>query len=151
MVTTLSNLGSMFGITTGATQGSSQNLGFGAFGQNVRTNNPGWQPFGNLEGGSSLAGNSNFNNPPPVSLFGNLGGGNFNNPLPPLPSANLFENLGGDNLPSNNNNPLGGLDPNVAVLVNVLTGMNLTEGYYLREGSFIKPTKFGGTETETPK
>ena len=28
--------------------------------------------------------------------------------------------------------------------------MNLTGGYYPREGSFIKPTEFGGTETEDP-
>jgi len=40
MVITLPNLESMFGTMIGVTQGSSQNLGFGAFRQNVRTNNP---------------------------------------------------------------------------------------------------------------
>ena len=100
--------------------------------------------------GSSLAGNSNFNNPSLVSLFENLRGGNFNNSLPPPPLINLFGNLeGGNPLPNNNNSP-GGLDPNVAMLVNALTGINLTGGHYSREGNFIKPTKFEGTKTENP-
>ncbi len=117
------------------------------FGQNVETSNPGWQPFGNLGGKSSSARNNNFNNLLLVSLFGNLRGNNFNN----LPSsANLFENLGGGNPSPNNNNPPGGLDLNVAVLVNALTGINLMGGHYSREGSFIKPTEFGGTEIEDP-
>ncbi len=147
MVITLLNLKSMFGITSGMIQGSSQNSGFGIFGQNVKTSNPGWQPFGNLEEGSSSAGNNNFNNPSPISLFGNLEENNFNNlPLP----ANLFGNLGGSNSSPNNNNLSGGLNSNVVALVNALIGINLTGGHYPREGSFIKPTKFEGIETEDP-
>ncbi|SRR6266542_3291445 len=95
-------------------------------------NNSGWQPFGNLE----------ENNPP-------VENNNFNNLLLSLP-VNLFENIGGFNLLSNNNNnPLSeGLDSNVMILVNALIGMNLTRGYYPREESFIKLIKFGKTETE---
>jgi len=139
----------MFGTTTRVIQGNSQNPGFGIFEQNVRISNSEWQPFGSLGEGSLLVGNSNFNNLPPVSLFENLRGGNFNNLSPP-PTMNLFGNLGGGNLSLNNNNPSGGLDPNVTALVNALIRMNLTEGHYLREGSFIKLTEFGGTETEDP-
>jgi len=64
--------------------------------------------------------------------------------------ANFFGNLEGFNpLPNNNNNPpSGGLNPNVAALINALIGMNLTGGYFLREESFIKPTKFRETEIE---
>ena len=80
MVITLPNLESMFGTTMGATQESSQNIGFEMFRQNTRISNPGWQPFENLGGGSSSAGNSNFNNLPLVNLFRNLEGNNFNNP-----------------------------------------------------------------------
>jgi len=53
--------------------------------------------------------------------------------------------------PNNNNNSLsGGLDPNVAVLVNALTGMNLIGRHYLKERSIIKLIEFGGTEIEDP-
>jgi len=55
----------MFGIITGATQRSSQNTGFRAFGQNVETSNPGWQPFENLRENNPLTGNNN----PPFSLY----------------------------------------------------------------------------------
>src|SRR6266540_7294485 len=147
-VITLSNLGSMFGITTKVTQGSSQNSGFGMFGQNVRISNPRQQPFRNLKGGGSSAENSNFNNPSLISLFENLRENNFNNPSPSPPPVNLFGNLGGGNLLLNNNNPSEGLDSNVAVLVNALTGMNLMGEYYSREGSFIKLTEFERTEIE---
>ncbi|SRR6266540_72642 len=103
------------------------------FGQSTGTNNPGWQPFRNLGENNLLAKNNNFNNP-----------------LPPLSSVNLFGNIGEFNLLSNNNNnpPPEGLDPSVAALVNALTGMNLTDEHYLKEGSFIKSTEFGETETE---
>ncbi len=121
----------MFNITTETTQKSSQNIEFEMFGQNTETSNLRQQPFGNLGEGESLsARNSNFNNPLSVNPFENLGGGNP--------------------LPNNNNLPPGGLDLNVAALVNALTGMNLTGGYYLRKGSFIKLTKFGETEIEDP-
>ncbi len=132
-VTILLNLGSMFGITTGATQRSSRNTGFGMFGQSIRTSNLGWQSFKNLEGNNPSVGNNNGNNLP----------------LSPL-SVNLFGNIGGFNPPPNNNKNLspGGLDLNVTALVNALTGMNLMGGHYLREGSFIKLTEFRETETE---
>ena len=92
---------------------------------------------------------NNNNNPSLINLFGNLRG---NNPSPSPPPANLFGNIGGGNLlPNNNNNPSsGGLDPNITVLVNALTGMNLIGGYYLREGSFIKPIEFEETKIEDP-
>ena len=108
MVTTLPSLESIFDTTTGTTQGSSQNIEFGMFEKNVRTSNPRWQLFRNLEEGSSSARNSNYNNLSLANLFRNLGGNNFNN-LPPLPSlTNLFRNLEeGNPLPNNNNLPGG--------------------------------------------
>ncbi len=73
---------------------------------------------------------------------------NFNNLSPPL-LINLFSNIGGFNLLSNNNNSsLKGLDLNITVLVNALTEMNLMEEHYLKEGSFIKSIKFKRTEIE---
>ncbi len=42
------------------------------------------------------------------------------------------------------------MDPNIAALVNALTGINIGGGYAPREGSFVKPGEFGGTETEDP-
>ncbi len=84
-------------------------------------------------------------------MFRNLGENNFNNPLPPPLPANLFGNLkGGNPSPNNNNSLLGGLDPNIAVLVNTLTGMNLMGGHYPKKGNFIKPTEFERTEIEDP-
>ena len=89
-------------------------------------------------------------------LFRNLKGNNpslvennnFNNLSPPL-LINLFSNIGGFNLLSNNNNSsLKGLDLNITVLVNALTEMNLMEEHYLKEGSFIKSIKFKRTEIE---
>jgi len=60
---------------------------------------------------------NNNNNPP-------LGNNNNNNP-PPLPSL-LSPGFGGgfNPLPGGN---AGGLDPNIAALVNILTGANLAE------------------------
>ncbi len=94
--------------------------------------NSGWQLFRNLKENNPLVGNNNFNNPLSSS------------------SVNLFDNIGGFNLPSNNNNnpSLGGLNLNIVVLVNALIGMNLTKRYYLRERSFIKLTEFEETEME---
>jgi len=40
------------------------------------------------------------------------------------------------------------LDPNIAALVNTLTGMNIGGEYASRKSSFVKPAEFGGTETE---
>ena len=55
---------------------------------------------------------------------------------------------GGFNLPPGGG--LGGLDPNVAALVNALTGANLGENYVEREANHVKPTEFGETEAEDP-
>src|SRR6266508_3254663 len=99
----LSNLSSMFNTMTEIMQGSSQNIGFG---QNTRISNPGWQPFENLRGNNPPAENNNFNNLSPLLL-----------------PINLFGNIEGFNLLSNNNNNLlpEGLDPNVAAKVSTLT------------------------------
>jgi len=43
-----------------------------------------------------------------------------------------------------------GLDPNVAALVNALTGANLEINYVERESNHVKPTEFGETEAEDP-
>ena len=75
-----------------------------------------------------------------------------------------FEN--NNNNPSsrnnNNNNPLsplllpppggnaGRLNPNIAVLINTLTGANLGVNYVERESNHIKLTEFRGTEAENP-
>src|SRR6266498_3816897 len=145
-VTTLPNIlhttTTPVGTTTGATQGGSN------------TGNP-----GNSTGGfnffNNLYGNTGGYNPPHSTGFG------FNNTQNPPPGfgggfggGNLGGNPGGPpggpgGPPGGGGNP-GGLDPNVAALVNVLTGMNIGGGYAPREGSFVKPGEFGGTETEDP-
>src|SRR6266542_5361751 len=60
---------------------------------------------------------NNNNNPP-------SGNNNNNNPLPPLPLSGFGGGLGGGFNPPPGGNA-GGLDPNVAALVNALTGANL--------------------------
>ncbi len=94
--------------------------GFGAFGNNNNNNN---LPLGNN--------NSNNPSPPPLLLpgFGEGLGGGFNPPL-------------GKNL--------GGLDPNVAALVNVLIGANLGINHVKKESNHIKLTEFGEIEAEDP-
>ncbi len=87
---------------------------------------------------------NNTQNPPP-GFEGGFGGGNPGGPLGGPPGG---PSGGGGNL-RNINNP-GGLDPNVAALVNALTGMNIGGGYASREGSFVKSGEFGETETENP-
>src|SRR6266498_3587920 len=88
--------------------------------------------------GFGTFGNNNNNNPPPEN-------NNNNNPLPPLLPPGF---RGGFNPPPGGN--ARGLDPNVAALVNVLTGANLGINHVERESNHVKPTEFGGTEAEDP-
>src|SRR6266498_4942485 len=133
------------GIITGVTVGGSNNTT-----SNVNTGGGYFPHFGtvgaNLIGGFGAFRNNNNNNPP-------LGNNNNNNPppslpsLPPLPPSGFEGGLGGDFNP-----PLGGnargLDPNVAALVNALTGANLGVNHVERESNHVKPTEFRGTEAE---
>src|SRR6266540_3467475 len=152
-VTTLPNIlqttTTPVGTTTGVTQGGSS------------TGNP-----GNSTGGfnffNNLYENTGRYNPPqnlgfrfnntqnlPPGFGGGFGGGfRGGNPGGPPEGPPGGPPEGGGN-PANINNP-GGLDPNVAALVNALTGMNIGGGYTPREGNFVKPGEFGGTETEDP-
>src|SRR6266498_3263478 len=93
----------------------------------------------NLIGEFGTFGNNN-NNPSPEN-------NNNNNPspLPPLPSPGFGGGLGGGFNPS-----LGGLDSNVAALINALTGANLGVNNVERESNHVKLTEFGGTEAEDP-
>src|SRR6266542_274063 len=140
-VTTLPNIlqttTTLVGTTTGATQGGS-NTG------NPGNSTGGFNFFNNLYGStgrfnlphSQGFGFNNTQNPLPGfgGGFGGDFGGNPGGPPGGLPG-------GGGNL-ANINHP-GGLDPNVAALVNALTGMNIGGGYAPREGSFVKPGEFG--------
>ena len=97
----------------------------------------GANPFG----GFGVFGNNN-NNPP-------LGNNNNNNPPPPLPLLGFGEGLGGGfNSPPGGN--ARGLDPNIAALVNALTGANLGINHVERESNHIKLTEFRGIEAEDP-
>src|SRR6266542_3515516 len=89
----------------------------------------------NLIRGFGAFGNNNNNLPP----------GNYNNNNPPLlpllPPLGFGGGLGGGfNLPPGGN--AEGLDPNVAALVNALTGANLGVNHVDRELNHIKPTEF---------
>src|SRR6266498_5266586 len=68
-------------------------------------------------------------------------GNNNNNNLPLLPSLGFRENLEGRFNSSLRGNP-GGLDPNVAALVNALTRINLRINYVEKESNHVKLTKF---------
>ncbi len=140
----ISNLTSQLTGTTGATAGGSNpqsnatsnvNTGGGYF--------PHFRMVGaNLIGEFEAFGNNN-NNPPP-------GNNNNNNPplsLPPLPLPGFGGGLGGGFNPSPGGNA-GGLNPNVVVLVNALTGANLGVNHVDRKSNHVKPTEFGGTEAE---
>ncbi len=70
------------------------------------------------------------NNNPPL-------GNNNNNLLPPLSSSEFGE---GFNPPSWGNSE--GLDPNIAALVNALTGANLRINHIKKESNYIKLTEF---------
>jgi len=70
---------------------------------------------------------------------------NNNNPPPPLPEfgeglRRSFNLLSGGNVKE--------LDPNVAALVNALTGANLGINHVKRESNNVKPTEFGRTKAE---
>ena len=72
---------------------------------------------------------------------------NFNNLS--LLLVNTFELKEFNLLLNNNNNSLPeGLDPNIVVLINVLTEMNLIGEHFSKEESFIKPIEFEEIETE---
>ncbi len=78
-------------------------------------------------------------------------GGNNNNNNSPLPVSPLGfeEGLGGGfNPPSGGN--VKELDPNVAALVNTLTGANLGINHIERELNHVKSIEFGGTKAEDP-
>ncbi len=77
------------------------------------------------------------------------GNNNNNNLLLPLPSPGFEGGLGGGFNPPPEGNAKG-LDPNVAVLVNVLTGANLGVNHIERESNHIKPIEFEGTKAEDP-
>src|SRR6266498_2200390 len=61
---------------------------------------------------------------------------------------NLTKSEAGSTLPPGGN--AEGLDPNVAALVNALTGANLGINYVDRESNHVKLTEFGRTEAEDP-
>ncbi len=87
----------------------------------------------NSFGGFGAFRGNNNNNPP-------LGNNNNNNP-PLLPPLGFGRGLGGGfNLPSGGNTR--GLDPNIVVLVNALTGANLKINYVKRESNHVKLTEF---------
>ena len=131
--------------TTGATAGRSNQQNNAT--SNVNTGEGYFSHFetvgANLIGRFGVFGNTN-NNPPP-------GNNNNNNPspLPPLPSPGFEGGLGGGFNPSSGGNA-GGLDPNVAALVNALTGANLGVNYAKRESNHVKPNEFRRTEAEDP-
>ncbi len=112
---------------------------------NVNTRGGYFSHFGTVEAnpirGFGVFGNNNNNLPP---------GNNNNNNLPPsLPPPGFGGGLGGNfNLPPGGN--ARELDPNVAVLVNALTGVNLGVNHVKRESNHVKPTEFRGTEAEDP-
>ncbi len=93
----------------------------------------------NLIGGFRAFGNNNNNLP--------LGNNNNNPSPPPLPPPEFGEGLGGGFNPPPGGGA-GGLDPNVAALVNALTGANLGVNHVERESNHVKLTEFGGTEVE---
>ncbi len=109
---------------------------------NVNTEEKYFSYFGtvgaNLLGGFKAFGNNN-NNPP--------SGNNNNNNLPPpsLPLSGFERGLGGGF-----NLLLGGIDLNVAALVNVLTGANLGINHDERKFNHVKSTEFRETEAEDP-
>src|SRR6266511_3224309 len=121
--------GSQSNATSNVNTGGGYFPHFGTVGANpIR----GFRAFGN-----------NNNNPPP-------GNNNNNNPPPPpLPPPGFEGGLGGGFNSSSGGN-VGGLDPNVAALVNALTGANLGVNHVERESNHIKLIEFRGTEAEDP-
>ncbi len=132
-------------MTTGATAGGSNQQNNAT--SNVNTGG-GYFPYFRTVGANPIRGfeafGNNNNNPP-------SGNNNNNNPLPlpSLPLSGFEEGLGGGFNP-----PLGRnarrLDPNIAALVNALTGANLGINYVERESNHVKLTEFEGIEAEDP-
>src|SRR6266542_2010890 len=84
----------------------------------------------------------------PFGGFGTFENNNNNNPLlPPLSPPGFGGGLEGEFNPPPEGNARG-LDPNVAALVNALTGTNLEINHIERESNHVKPTEFRGTEAE---
>src|SRR6266540_5153149 len=102
------------------TIGANPFRGFGTFGNNNNNNN-------------LPSENNNGNNPPPSPLPPPGFGGGLGRGFNPLLEGNA-----------------GGLDLNVAALVNALTEANLGINHIERESNHIKPTEFGETEAEDP-
>ena len=134
------------GTTTGATQGGSSirnpensTRGFNFF-NNLYLNTEGFGYYGNLPQNQGFG----FNNT--QNLLPGFGRGFEGRNPGGSPGGNPGGPPGGGN-PANINNP-GGLDPNVAALINALTGMNIGGGYTPRKSSFVKPAEFGRTETK---
>src|SRR6266511_2662643 len=117
--------------TTGATAGGSGSQSNAT--SNVNTGGGHFPHFGTIGanpiGGFGAFGNNN--NPP-------SGNNNNNNPppLPPLPPPGFGGGLGGGFNPPPGGNA-GGLDPNVAVLVNALSGANLGVNHIERESNYV--------------
>ncbi len=124
------------GTTTGITAGGSNQQNNAISNMNI-----GGGHFSHFRtiGGFGTFGNNNNNAPP---------GNNNNNNLPLLPLLPLPGFGGGFNLPSGGN--AGGLDLNIAALVNALTGANLGVNHVDKESNHVKPTEFGGTKVKDP-
>ncbi len=103
---------------------------------------PHFSTIGTNQFGRFEAFGGNNNNPPPRN-------NNNNNPSPSFSLPGFREGLEGDFNP-----PLGenarGLDPNIAVLVNALTGANLGINHVERESNHVKLIEFERTEAEDP-
>src|SRR6266542_6383987 len=132
-------------MTTEATAGESNQQNNAT--SNVNTGGGYFPHFGTVGAnpirGFGAFGNNNNNLP--------LGNNNNNNPPPllPLPLPGFGGELGGGFNPPPGENA-GGLDLNVAALVNALTGANLGVNHVERESNYVKPIEFEGTEAEDP-
>src|SRR6266498_6167190 len=130
---------------TGTTAGGSSTQNNAT--SNVNTEG-GYFPHFGIVGANPIRGFGAFGN-----NNNNLPSGNNNNnnpsPLPPLPLPGFGGGLEeGFNPPPGGN--AGGLDPNVAALVNALIEANLGINHVDRESNHIKLIEFGGTEAEDP-
>src|SRR6266498_2841064 len=125
--------------TTGAIAGGSNQQNNAT--SNVNTGGGHFLHFRTI-GGFGTFRNNNNNQP--------LGNNNNNNPPPPpFPLPGFGGGLEGDfNSPPGRN--AGGLDPNVAALVNALTGANLRTNHVKRESNHVKLTEFRRTEVKDP-
>ncbi|SRR6266508_2317440 len=104
---------------------------------NVNTEGGHFLHFGTIEV-NPFRGFEEGNNNPPL-------GNNNNNNLPPFLLPGFREGLGGGFNPPPEGNAEE-LNPNVAALVNALTGANLEVNYIERESNHVKSTEFRGIE-----